>query len=178
LAEYALQTSPGANTRDFPFVRKELPIMGWNRRNGIAFTEVLLIVIIMAVVVATVIPLFRAPAREAEADALGFDLYTIRRQIEAYKTQHQGKIPLLATFAAQMTMATDLEGRTAGPHRTCGPYLQSPFPANPFNGGNTVVSVAIPGQEPTAIVPGGAGWQYDPTTGGFYPNNAEAYPAP
>jgi len=41
-----------------------------------------------------------------------------------------------------------------------------------------VAAEATPGKPPITIVPGGAGWQYDQTTGSFYPNNPEYYSAP
>jgi len=52
------------------------------------------------------------------------------------------------------------------------------MPANPFNNSSAVAAVATPGKPPTAVVSGGAGWQYDQTTGGIYPNNPECYLAP
>ena len=43
-----------------------------------------------------------------------FNLHTIRSQIEMYKVHHLGKVPAMATFAAQMTTPTNVNGTTTG----------------------------------------------------------------
>jgi general secretion pathway protein G len=145
------------------------------RRNAFTLIEVLIVVIIMAVLAATIIPQFSSSTSDAKNSSLKFNLHTIRSQIEMYKIHHSGKVPVLATFADQMTKATNIDGNTTGANLIYGPYFQGQVPANPFNNSNVLVAVATAGKEPTAIVAGGAGWQYDVTTGGFYPNNSEYY---
>ncbi len=147
------------------------------RRNAFTLIEVLIVVIIMAVLAATIIPQFSSSTTDAKESSLKFNLHTIRSQIEMYKVHHMSKVPALATFVNQMTKATDIDGNTTGTNLIYGPYFQGQVPANPFNGSSTLVAVATAGTEPTAIVAGGAGWQYDATTGGFYPNNSEYYAA-
>jgi general secretion pathway protein G len=142
-----------------------------------AFTliEVLIVVVIMAVLAATIIPQFSSSTTDAKESSLGFNLHTIRSQIEMYKLHHNGKVPTFNDFAVQMTEKTDINGTQTG-ELLFGPYFQGDVPANPFNGSNALVKVATAGTEPNAVVAGGAGWQYDETTGGFYPNNPEYYP--
>lgn len=145
------------------------------RRRAFTLIEVLIVVIIMAVLAATIIPQFSSSTTDAKTSSLKFNLHTIRSQIEMYKVHHASKVPGLATFLEQMTKPTDINGATTGTNLIYGPYFQGQVPANPFNASNALVAVATAGKEPTAVVAGGAGWQYDETTGGFYPNNAEAY---
>ena len=81
------------------------------------------------------------------------------------------RLPALATFAAQMTKPTDVNGNTTGTNLIYGPYFQGQVPANPFNGSNTLVAVATAGTAPTGPVGTTAGWQYDACNGKFYPNS-------
>ena len=145
------------------------------RRSAFTLIEVLIVVIIMAVLAATIIPQFSSSTSDAKESSLKFNLHTIRSQIEMYKIHHASKLPTLATFVDQMTKPTDINGATTGTNLIYGPYFQGQVPANPFNSSTALVAVATAGKEPTAVVAGGAGWQYDETTGGFYPNNAEYY---
>ncbi len=146
-----------------------------NRRNAFTLIEVLIVVIIMAVLAATIIPQFSSSTNDAKESLLKFNLHTIRSQIELYKIHHAGKVPELAKFEDQMTKPTAINGNTTGADLDYGPYFQGEVPANPFNSGSDIVAVAIAGTEPTGVVVGGAGWQYDETTGRFFPNNAEYY---
>jgi len=144
-------------------------------RSAFTLIEVLIVVIIMAILAATIIPQFSSSTTDAKMSSLKFNLHTIRSQIEMYKVHHNGKVPALATFKDQMTKPTDVNGNTEGENLIYGPYFQGDIPVNPFNNSNAITSVENPGQEPTGIVSGGAGWQYDESTGGFYPNNTEYY---
>jgi len=142
-------------------------------RDAFTLIEVLIVVIIMAVLAATVIPQFTNSTRDAKLNQMEFNLRTMRSQTEMYKFQHNGVYPETANFTAQMTAASNISGGTSG-DTPYGPYLEE-VPYNPFNESNEIVEVAAQGTVPTAVVAGGAGWQYDPSTGGVYPNNAEYY---
>ncbi len=149
--------------------------MATHRRNAFTLIEVLIVVIIMAVLAATIIPQFSSSTDDAKESSLLFNLHTIRSQIEMYKVHHAGDVPSLANFEDQMTNPTDIDGNTTGTDLDYGPYFQGEVPANPFNNSSDLVAVATEGTEPSAVVAGGAGWQYDESTGGFYPNNSEYY---
>ena len=153
--------------------------MNANRRRAFTLIEVMIVVVIMAVLAATIIPRFGSSTTDSYKSQLKFNLHFIRSQIELYKQQHTAVYPAFSTFVAQMTQPTDGNGSTSGTSATltCGPYIADAFPLNPFTNTSGVVAVASPGVVPTSIVTGGAGWQYDETNGGFYPNNAEAYQA-
>lgn len=148
-----------------------------SRRSAFTLIEVLIVVIIMAVLAATIIPQFSSSTSDAKDSSLRFNLHTIRSQIEMYKVHHGGKVPAFDTFTNQMTLATDASGATGtGTTFVYGPYFQGQVPANPFNNSNALVkSAAKTEAEAKAAVSGTAGWQYNETTGDFYPNNAEYY---
>jgi general secretion pathway protein G len=143
-------------------------------RNAFTLIEVLIVVIIMAVLAATIIPQFSSSTEDAKSSTLDFNLHTIRSQIEMYKVHHLGNIPTFADFAKQMTEKTNVNGGSTG-DTPYGPYIQGEIPANPFNHSSDIVAVATAGKVPTGVVAGDAGWQYDESTGAFYPNNAEWY---
>ena len=73
--------------------------MARNRRNAFTLIEVLIVVIIMAVLAATIIPQFSSSTNDAKLSSVKFNLHTIRSQIEMYKVHHSGGLPALATFA-------------------------------------------------------------------------------
>ncbi len=137
------------------------------RRNAFTLIEVLIVVIIMAVLAATIIPQFSSSTNDAKNSSLVFNLHTIRSQIEMYKVHHLGKLPgpLNSDFIAQMTGKTDAAG-VVSDTGIYGPYIQGQMPANPFNGLNTVeVITSAPGAGDNTT-----GWMFDKSSGNFYPN--------
>jgi general secretion pathway protein G len=170
-------TSPSTAEPIHRFMPKGEVAMTRSRRHAFTLIEVLIVVIIMAILAATIIPQFSSSTTDAKKSSLKFNLQTVNTQIQLYQQQHNGKLPTFAAFTDQMTKPTDVTGATTGTTLPYGPYLQGQIPANPYSGSSTVVGVATAGTVPTAVVTGGAGWQYDETTGGFYANNAEAYVA-
>jgi general secretion pathway protein G len=150
-----------------------------SRRYAFTLIEVLMVVIVMAILAATIIPQFSMSTTDAQKSSLKVSLQTVNTQTEFYKNQHNGKFPTITNFVDQMTKKTDMTGATTGSADALiyGPYIQGQFPGNPFNGSNAVVAVATEGTVPTGVVAGIAGWQYDQSNGGFYANNAEAYVA-
>jgi general secretion pathway protein G len=150
------------------------------RRNAFTLIEVLIVVIIMALLAATIIPQFTSSTKDARKSALEFNLHTMRSQVELYKAHHNGTPPTLADFQNQMTKKTDMTGSltAAEAERIYGPYIQGQVPKNPYNNSNTLVDKGgTEGVAPTAEITGGAGWIYDARDGAFYPNNAEYYSA-
>ena len=67
--------------------------MGTNRRRGFTLIEVLIVVVIMAVLAATIIPQFSSSTRDAKDSALEFNTHTMRSQIELYKVHHNSNYP-------------------------------------------------------------------------------------
>jgi general secretion pathway protein G len=150
-----------------------------HHRSAFTLIEVLIVVVIMAILAGALIPKLSSSTNDAKKSSLKFNLQTIQTQIQVYAAQHNNTFPAFATFVNQMTMPTDINGNTTGTTLPYGPYLQgtTQLPANPFNSSNALVAVPTAGTIPTGVVAGGAGWQYDATTGGFYPNDPEYYAA-
>ena len=142
-------------------------------RSGFTLVEILIVVVIMAVLAATIIPQFSSSATDAKNSSLSFNLHTLRSQIELYKLHHNGAVPAITSGALpQLTMYTDVAGATSATSdatHTFGPYVQSKLPTNPLNNANVVTaSAAFP---PTAATTDG-GWLYNATTGQIAPNDA------
>jgi prepilin-type N-terminal cleavage/methylation domain-containing protein len=147
------------------------------RRNAFTLIEVLIVVIIMAVLAATIIPQFTTSTKDAKESSLKFNMHTLRSQIELYKAQHNGKYP--ATIDAtsglpQLTSRTNAAGDvgTDATSYPFGPYVDQ-IPANPMDSKATVTSVDLSGAKPTAVSGTTGGWQYDSKTGAIWPNDAD-----
>ncbi|MBX3413786.1 MAG: prepilin-type N-terminal cleavage/methylation domain-containing protein [Pirellulales bacterium] len=140
------------------------------RRTGFTLVEVLLVVVILAILAATVIPQFTESGENAKESATMQNLRTLRSQIEMYKLQHNGAVPSNANLS-QLTGKTNADG-TANASGAFGPYLIGGVPFNPYNNSNTVTTTT--NNPPSAAVEGGAGWLYNTTTGGIWANTDEA----
>jgi prepilin-type N-terminal cleavage/methylation domain-containing protein len=142
------------------------------RRNAFTLIEVLIVVVIMAVLAATVIPQFTSSTKDAQNSTVEFNARTLRAQIELYKAHHNGAYPDLTTGAnlSQLTAYTNADGATSttkDDSHPFGPYVAE-IPKNPFNAKNTVT--ATTDNPPAAGIAGDAsGWQYNETTGGIWP---------
>ena len=152
--------------------------MGKGRRNAFTLIEVLIVVIIMAVLAATIIPQFTSSTKDAKMSTVKFDLHTIRSQLEMYQQEHLNTYPpaaVSADFKNQMLQKTDQNTTldlTAGQF---GPYLSGDdLPINPFNN-STTTAILTGSTEPTGPTGSADGWQYNPKYGWFYPNNAEYF---
>lgn len=139
------------------------------KRGGFTLVEVLIVVVIMAILAATIIPQFSDSTKDAKSNTSKFNLHTIRSQIELFKSQHDGKVP---TNLNDLTLKTNTAGQTgttsAFPY---GPYLQE-LPANPFTGSQTVSAASS--NPPTAATGSAtAGWLYHAASGGVWIDNAD-----
>jgi len=106
-------------------------------------------------------------------DLIAFHLRTMEAQLQLYKQRHDEKYPAAGKVAEQLTTATNVDGSTTG-ETPLGPYMLE-IPANPYNDSSQIVPVFEEGIEPKIAVPGGAGWQYDQSSGRVYPNHAEFF---
>jgi general secretion pathway protein G len=141
------------------------------RRTGFTLIEVLIVVVIMAVLAATIIPQFASSATDAKNSALKFNLHGLRQQIEMYKLQHNGAMPTIQNSSLpQLTSSTDVNGNIGaqGPTYPFGPYIQGGLlPANSIDGQTTVSATAV--FPPTASTSTG-GWLYNAASGQIAPN--------
>jgi type II secretion system protein G len=140
--------------------------------NNRAFTliEVLIVVVIMAVLAATVIPQFASSTTDAKESSLKFNMHTLRSQIELYKIHHGAYPALTGNSLPQLLNKTDATG-TIDPSGAFGPYVDGNIPPNPFDNVNMVYAAAS--SSPTTTTTEAKGWQYNQGTGGIWPNNPE-----
>lgn len=134
-----------------------------NRRSGFTLIEVLIVVVIMAVLAATIIPQFSTSTEDAKASQQEFNLHTLRSQIQLYKIQHNGQNPAITNNLEQLTTKTDLNGTVNAETGVYGPYILDELPNNPFTNLNTVAATAATAEDDLTY--GGGGWLYNATTG-------------
>ena len=132
--------------------------------------EVLIVVVIMAVLAATIIPQFSDSTRDAKVSTAVFNLHTLRGQIQLYKAQHNGATP--SATLVELISKTDATGAIGtGATHVYGPYIAS-IPENPMTGKNTVKAAAA---NPPAAASGAAdaGWLYHAATGNIWVDDAD-----
>ena len=151
-----------------------------NRRLGFTLVEVLIVVVIMAVLAATIIPQFTDASGDAKVSSGKTNLGTIKSVLALYKAQHNGNFPAnsaTVSLETALTSKTTPAGVVDAAAGTCGPYLQE-FPGDPFANLKTVTnSAASPIAAPAANTTTG-GYNYNPTTGEIRFNyNTTQFPA-
>jgi prepilin-type N-terminal cleavage/methylation domain-containing protein len=142
------------------------------KRTAFTLVEILIVVVIMAVLAATIIPQFTASTKDAQESTAVFNLQALRSQIELYKAQHGGTPPALLV---NLTYRSDASGSTgtSGASPTTyplGPYMLR-LPENPLN--NQSAAEAISSYPPSAAGGATAGWLYHSTSGNVYINHAD-----
>lgn len=149
---------------------------GTNRKWGFTLIEILIVVVIMAILAATIIPQLSSSTNDARESTLNFNRQSLRAQIELYRIHHNGRLPQVQNEGLpQLTSMTNAQGQIGtGEGYTFGPYIEA-IPINPFDGKSRVVAVNLGGARPTAVADGNGGWQYDPNTGAIWPNNPEFF---
>lgn len=115
--------------------------------------EIAIAAALLCVVSAITLPTFSKAEADDRLNTLCETLQSVRSQITLYNIQHDGRWPVQAAFAEQMTGKTNVKGSTDARDGDVlfGPYLND-IPANPFTGGNAVT---------------GGDWRYDQTSGRF-----------
>ena len=149
--------------------------MSQRHRNGFTLIEVLIVIVIMAVLAATIIPQFSDSTEDAREATLGFNLHSLRSQIELYKMQHFGALPAVANDAdgipslPQLFSRTDDSGAIGADPTTFpfGPYMHE-IPTCPVNGNKKFVTGTV--VWPPAAETADGGWFYNTNTGQIAPN--------
>lgn len=136
---------------------------------GFTLVEILIVVVILGILAAMVIPQFTAAGDKAQENAVKMDLHRVRQQIEIYRVHHNDTPPTLATFAEEMTMATDKDGNVAAVGTDgypLGPYLGH-MPINSYTNTDDVADIDA--------AAGASAWAYDETDGTFIANSTEEH---
>ncbi len=142
--------------------------MNVRQKHGFTLVEVLIVVVIMAVLAATIIPQFSNSAEDAKANTALFNLHTLRSQVELFKSQHDGNAPAtLDLLAAKTNRSGAID--SSGPY---GPYIHE-IPANPLVNADSAQVVAAATSNPPAAVADDAGWLYHAASGGVWINHAD-----
>jgi len=142
------------------------------KNSGFTLVEVLIVVVIMAVLAATIIPQFSNSTADAKAGTCEFNLHTLRSQIELYKSQHDGVTPT-ATLV-ELTSTTNKEGTVGtGSGFVYGPYIKE-LPSNSFTNTNGVVAITAATATSTDVTTNG-GWLYHPASGSVYIDHADHF---
>lgn len=150
-------------------------------RNGFSLMEIAIATTILLMLAGMAVPAFSDSIDDAEIASAQSQLARVRTAVDFYALQHREDFPgeaggswSAATFENQLRMASDIDGGTASLGTSgypYGPYLTEEFPANPFNGLDTI----------TIVAPGGSyagpddstGWVFFAGTGTFRINTTE-----
>jgi prepilin-type N-terminal cleavage/methylation domain-containing protein len=156
---------------DFRHIGKVLTPMTARRHQGFTLVEILIVVVIMAVLAATIIPQFTDSAQDAKANTALFNLHTLRSQLEMYKSQHDGIAPSTLDL---LTEKTNRAGTTSASDGALvyGPYIHE-VPANPLVDSAFASIVAAPAANPPTAAEADAGWLYSASTGEIWINHAD-----
>ncbi len=142
-------------------------------RSAFTLVEVLIVVVIMAILAATIIPQFTDSTNDAKLSTVKFNLHTMRSQIELYKAHHNGLLP--SATLVELTKSTDVDGtQGTGASFPYGPYMRE-IPANPFTNSSAVKSIANDPAAAGDVTAGGAGWLYNSTSGGIWIDHADHF---
>jgi len=144
-----------------------------NRRSAFTLVEVLIVVVIMAILAATIIPQFTDSTKDAKASTTKFNLHTLRSQIELYRTQHNGTPP--STSLVELTQSTNAAGTSGtGANFPYGPYIRE-IPKNPFTNSAGIKVVTNDPALAADVTAGGGGWLYNATSGGIWIDHADYF---
>jgi general secretion pathway protein G len=138
---------------------------------GRAFSlvELVIVLVIIGVIAAIAVPRLTHGATNASAIALKSDLAALRHAIELYRAEHEGALPTVAKFTAQMTKFSNAAGGSFAATASVaegiiyGPYLKAipPLPVGAQKGQTAVIG---PSDNTDA------GWVYTQSAGDIAPN--------
>ncbi|PHS11539.1 MAG: hypothetical protein COA78_09615 [Blastopirellula sp.] len=160
------------------------------KRTGFTLVEIMIVVVILSILASVIITQMSESTGDAQDAVLIENLQFVRRQINLYKTYHDGKAPALMADATYGT-TLDIEYSTdAGTTKSLfknsdgSKFATSAFtvmPENPFTHGRAIKTSNDPANETVdkSLTIGGeiVGWFYNPNTGDLAPNAPGSNPS-
>ena len=149
------------------------------RHQAFTLVEVLIVVVIMAVLAATIIPTFSDSTNEARISSAKTNIGTLRSILALYKSGHGTFPPNNGTVSLEssLTLRTDRDHTLNSASGVYGPYLQD-FPPDPFTSVKTVTNSTDFPITPVSAGTTTGGYNYNSTTGEIrYNYNTTQIPA-
>lgn len=142
-------------------------------RSKFTLIDAIILSTIVAILGAAAVPVLEAASYRARETALMRNLHVLRSQIEFYKIEHGGDVPVAYQGSfPQLIRATNAAGipGVSGKNHPHGPYLQGGVPVNPFSGRSIVTLTDV---FPPVAPSGNGGWLYHQPTGRIVPDHAD-----
>jgi prepilin-type N-terminal cleavage/methylation domain-containing protein len=147
--------------------------MRTTHRSAFTLVEILIVVVIMAILAATIIPQFTDSTADAKKSTAVFNLGQLRSTIELYKTQHGGVKP--SATLIELTQTTNAAGTAGtGAAFVYGPYLRE-IPPNPMTNSQAVKVITNNPAVAGDVTSGGAGWLYHVGSGNVWLDHSTLY---
>jgi prepilin-type N-terminal cleavage/methylation domain-containing protein len=132
---------------------------------GFTLVELLIVVVIMAVLAATVIPEFGSSTADVQKNTARFNLQTLRSAIVIYKGQHKKRTPFTLNKLTVRTDSMQLEAGEPGVGELLyGPYFTE-IPEESISGTNAVAEDSARTAAAINVTGTTGGWIYKPFTG-------------
>ena len=129
-------------------------------RGGYSLVQVIIVTVILVVVGTSMAPRFSSAASDARIAGLCENLQDVRRHIEFYRRQHEGRLPVSAGGAGEEFVRCMTEAASSPASENSGLCLDR-MPVNPYNRLDTVRIGGAPAGAGTH------GWRFDPAAGDF-----------
>lgn len=143
--------------------------------SGFTLTELVVVILILAILAAIAAPRLMNVAADAEKAAVAADLSAMRDALELYAMQHQGKYPGSLTALAKYTSAAGAMSSNKTSNYKYGKYLRKipPCPVGPHKGATGWGACS----NPPAAESGSStvGWLYHAASGSVWVNYADYF---
>jgi type II secretory pathway pseudopilin PulG len=127
---------------------------------GFSLIGVVIATVVLCVLATVMGPQLGSAASDARLASLCESLQNVRRHIEVYRRQHEGRLPASAGEAGEDFVRRLTEPGEGPADENSAPRLER-MPVNPFN---RLATVRV-GEAPAGA--GTHGWRFDPATGDF-----------